>query len=188
MGDIARIVELFERRGDSEYGGENVTQLEHALQCGFFAERAGATPNLITASLLHDVGHLLHDLPDDAPESGVDDVHEALGDRYLRRYFSEAVCEPVRLHVAAKRYLCAVDTEYFNTLSAPSVTSLKLQGGPMTPAEVTEFEANPYFQDAVALRRWDDAAKIVNFQTPPLDHFVTYLKAADRPVRQTEKE
>src|SRR5690606_34505370 len=93
--------------------------------------------------------------------------------------FADSVCEPVRLHVAAKRYLCAVDPQYFSTLSAPSVTSLKLQGGPMSPAEVAEFEANLYFQDAVALRRWDDAAKIVDFQTPSLQHFAAYLCSAD---------
>lgn len=188
MFDIAKIVDLFEQRGDSEYGGENVTQLEHALQCGMFAEREGASASLIVAALLHDIGHLLHDLPDDAPDNGVDDVHEELGHRYLRRYFDDTVCEPVRLHVAAKRYLCAVDPEYFQRLSTPSVISLKLQGGSMTPAEVVEFESNPYFQDAVALRRWDDAAKIVDYETPPLHHFVTYLRHADRRTGDVPKE
>ncbi len=179
------IAELFRRRGESLYGGEAVTQTEHALQAAYLAEQTGASQPLILAALLHDVGHLLHDLPEDAPDDGIDDVHEELGNRYLQRSFVPAVCDPVRLHVAAKRYLCAVDPAYQASLSPPSLQSLALQGGPYTPEEAREFEAEPYFQDSVELRRWDDLAKVVGLETPDLAHYLEYLPAgllSDSPV------
>jgi predicted HD phosphohydrolase len=141
MTSVDKILELYDSRGHSEYGGEDVTQLEHALQSALLAEEEQAGPALITAALLHDVGHLLHELPDDAPEQGIDDRHEASAGHFLRKLFPEAVTEPVRLHVAAKRYLCAVDPGYLNELSEPSLVSLRLQGGPMTPDELKNFGA-----------------------------------------------
>jgi [1-hydroxy-2-(trimethylamino)ethyl]phosphonate dioxygenase len=171
------IEDLFRRKGGSLYGGESVTQLEHALQAAHLAEQTGASPASIVAALLHDVGHLLHDLPDDAPDDGVDDVHERLGDVWLRKAFEPAVCDPVRLHVAAKRYLCTVDPAYQADLSPASLQSLKLQGGPYNVQEAREFEAEPYFKECVELRRWDDLAKIPGLETPPLAHFLTYLPA-----------
>jgi len=175
MPTVDEVLRLFEARGDSEYGGEQVTQLEHALQAAALAEAEQASPALIAAALLHDVGHLLHDLPDDAPDSGVDDHHETSGQNYLRALFPETVTEPVRLHVPAKRYLCAVDMGYAKGLSQPSVVSLRLQGGPMTTEEVEQFQANPFADDAVRLRRWDDAAKVPGFATPPLSHYAGLL-------------
>jgi [1-hydroxy-2-(trimethylamino)ethyl]phosphonate dioxygenase len=174
----AEAVRLFTERGGSQYGGEPVTQLEHALQTAYFAEREGATPELIAAALLHDVGHLLHALPDDAPDRGVDDAHEALAAAWLAQRFPPAVAAPVAMHVAAKRYLCAVDPEYMAKLSAPSVHSLQLQGGPMSAGEIEWFESRPYFADAVRLRRWDDAAKVAGLPTPDLAHFARYLDLA----------
>jgi [1-hydroxy-2-(trimethylamino)ethyl]phosphonate dioxygenase len=174
----ASITELFLRRGSSLYGGEAVTQLEHALQAAWLAEQAGAAPALILAALLHDVGHLLHSLPDDAPDDGVDDVHEELGNRWLRRSFVTAVCDPVRLHVAAKRYLCAVDPTYLATLSPPSVQSLHLQGGPFNADEILAFQAEPFFQESVELRRWDDLAKDPELATPDVAHFLSYISAS----------
>lgn len=109
MPNIEQIITLFRERGHSEYGGEAVTQLQHALQCAVLAEAEQASSSLIAAALLHDVGHLVHALPQDAADHGIDDVHEEPGQRYLRRVFDLAVTEPVRLHVAAKRYLCATD-------------------------------------------------------------------------------
>jgi phosphonate degradation associated HDIG domain protein len=175
MPDVSAIIELLRRRGDSRYGGEAVSQLEHALQAAWLAENEGAAPSLIAAALLHDVGHMLHDLPSDAPDSGVDDRHENAGRNYLRAFFPESVLEPIRLHVAAKRYLCTVDPGYLSALSRPSIVSLELQGGPMSSREVLDFEKQQYAQDAVRLRRWDDAAKIPNLATPPLAHFAGYL-------------
>jgi phosphonate degradation associated HDIG domain protein len=169
------VLGLFRASGTSQYGREAVTQLEHALQAAFFAERKQAPPSLIVAALLHDVGHLLHALPEDAPEHGIDDEHEALAGRWLAGRFGPEVVEPVRLHVAAKRYLCAVEPSYLHRLSEPSQRSLELQGGPMTGEEVTEFESNPFCQPAAQLRRWDDAAKVPKLTTPPIEHFASYI-------------
>lgn len=182
----AEVLRLFTERGDSQYGGEAVTQLEHALQAAWFAECDGAKPALIAAALLHDVGHLLHALPDDAPDQGIDDVHESLAAGWLAQRFPPAVAAPAAMHVAAKRYLCAVDREYLGLLSAPSIHSLRLQGGPMSPEEVASFESRPFFADAVRLRRWDDAAKIVGLATPDLAHFSTYLDAVLQSALQTK--
>lgn len=177
---IDEVLQLFAARGDSQYGGESVSQLEHGLQAATLAMHSGADSALIVAALLHDVGHLLHDLLDDAPDQGVDDRHETSGSRWLSQRFGESITEPVRLHVAAKRYLCAVEPGWQETLSAPSVQSLRLQGGPMSTDEVSEFEAHPQFERAVRLRRWDDAAKVPNLVTPSLASFAQHLAAAVR--------
>jgi phosphonate degradation associated HDIG domain protein len=169
------VLALFRSHGHSNYGSEAVTQLQHALQAALFAEREHAPPELIAAALLHDVGHLLHDLPDDAPDQGVDDRHEALAAAWLAHRFGPAVVSPVGLHVQAKRYLCAVDADYQRGLSPPSRQSLELQGGPMTAGEQRRFESHEHFRAAVRLRRWDDAAKIPDLITPPLEHFAPYL-------------
>lgn len=171
-----QIVELFNTKGGSMYGGEAVTQLEHALQAATLAKINGAKDELITAALLHDIGHLLHDLPDDSTDKGIDDVHEELAAIFLEKYFKVAVVEPVKLHVAAKRYLCAVDENYFNTLSQPSKVSLEVQGGVMTDIEVKNFEQNKFHQDAVILRKWDDLAKDPNFKTDPVESFVCIME------------
>jgi [1-hydroxy-2-(trimethylamino)ethyl]phosphonate dioxygenase len=176
MSSVEEIVDLLEVRGDSQYGGEAVTQREHALQTATLAEREQAHAALISAALLHDLGHLLHNLPDHAPDDGVDDHHETSGGSFLRKHFPPAVTEPVRLHVAAKRYLCAVQPGYFERLSQPSVVSLKLQGGPMSAQEVAEFKSLEFAEDAVRLRRWDDEAKIPDLVTPGVSHFAQYLR------------
>lgn len=181
MNAIEQIADLFRERGDSLYGGECVTQAEHALQAAWLAEQEGADPALVTAALLHDIGHMLHRLPDDAPEHGIDDRHENAGYHWLARWFDPAVAEPVRLHVAAKRYLCTVDTGYLDKLSPPSVQSLHLQGGRMNVDERTAFEQLTYWREAVRLRRWDDIAKIADLETPPLEHFLAYARLAARP-------
>jgi phosphonate degradation associated HDIG domain protein len=173
---VQKIITLFNDQGDSEYGGEPVTQGEHALQAAHLALTEGAASSLVAASLLHDIGHLLHALPDDAPEQGLDDLHEELGNRFLIKYFTPAVSEPVHLHVAAKRYLCAVEPAYFALLSEPSVISLHLQGGPMTAEECLTFESNPYYQDAIQLRRYDDMAKIPNLSVQPIEFYAELLR------------
>ncbi|HWY88360.1 MAG TPA: HD domain-containing protein [Gemmataceae bacterium] len=172
------VTRLFRERGNSNYGQEPVTQQQHALQAAFFAEREQAGPALIAAALLHDVGHLLHDLSEDAPNHGTDDRHEHLAAQWLRQRFSAGVVEPVALHVEAKRYLCAVDADYESELSPASQLSLRLQGGPMAAPDIRRFEEHPFFRAAVRLRRWDDAAKIIGLATPPLEHFVRYIDAA----------
>ena len=170
-----KVVELFHQKGSSQYGHEAVTQAEHGLQAALLAEQQGAPASLIAAALLHDIGHMLHDLPDDAPDQGIDDRHEILGQVWLVKHFPESVSEPVKLHVDAKRYLCTAEPGYFSILSEPSVQSLKLQGGPMSQAECTQFESNPHYKDAVRLRRWDDEAKIENLETPSIEYFAKYL-------------
>jgi phosphonate degradation associated HDIG domain protein len=168
---IADILNLFNDKGHSEYGGEAVTQLEHALQTATLARENNASDQLITAALLHDIGHLLHDLPNDAPLKGIDDVHENKAAVFLRKYFPEAVTEPVRLHVMAKRYLSSTEETYYSLLSEPSKQSLVLQGGLMSSAEVSAFEQNPFFSDAVMLRKWDDQAKVKELTTAPVEDF-----------------
>ena len=167
----AQIITLFNEKGHSEYGGEAVTQLEHALQCATLAKENGSSDALITASLLHDIGHILHDLPEDAPDEGIDDYHENLAARFLQQHFPPSVSEPVRLHVAAKRYMCTVEPSYFEKLSPPSVQSLEIQGGLMNEEEIWTFEQNPFHQDAVQLRRWDDMAKDPDWKTEPIEAF-----------------
>jgi phosphonate degradation associated HDIG domain protein len=173
--------DMVEKHGSDLYGGEPVTQLQHALQCAQLAENEGASPALITAALLHDVGHLLEDDFDDAPAHDEDRRHEELGDAFLSKWFGPDVTEPVRLHVAAKRYLCAVDPGYFDALSPMSRHSLMLQGGPMSADEVTEFEANPHYKDAVRLRRWDDRGKDPEMKTATLGYFLSYAIRCVRP-------
>ena len=171
---IAAIDAAFARRGRDHYG-EGVSQQEHALQAAWQAEREGASPALIVAALLHDIGHLLHDLPEDIADQDVDTEHESLGSAWLSQYFGPEVSEPVRLHVAAKRYLCAAEPGYLDQLSAASQQSLALQGGPLDAAAAAAFRAAPGAEAAIRLRRWDDEAKIVGLATPDLAHFCSYV-------------
>lgn len=154
------------------YSGEPVTQTEHALQAAWAAEQEQASDSLVAAALLHDVGHLLHDLGEDCADDGVDDRHEALGARWLASHFGPEVVEPVRLHVPAKRYLCAVDEAYRARLSPASIQSLRLQGGPFSKPEVDAFRAHPHFKQSLRLRGWDETAKVKGLATPPLAHFL----------------
>jgi phosphonate degradation associated HDIG domain protein len=178
---VDEIFRLFERRGDDAYFGEPVSQKEHALQAAHQAEEEGAPPSLITAALLHDVGHLTHGLDEGVADRGIDARHEEAGEAWLSKHFGLEVVQPVRLHVAAKRYLCAVDPEYFSLLSPASIQSLRLQGGPMSPEQRKEFEALPHYREAVRLRKWDDQAKIPGLDVPGLDHYRRYLEESARP-------
>ncbi len=171
MNVVDEVMELFATRGHDAYVGEPVSQLEHGLQAAYFAERERASDELVVAALLHDIGHLIHKLPEDAADHGIDTRHEHLGGAWLKRYCGPEVTEPIRLHVPAKRYLCATDAEYQAQLSPASIQSLALQGGPFKADEVADFELNPHFRAAVALRRWDDLAKIPNLEVPPLESY-----------------
>ena len=179
MSVVAEIVAAFDRRGRESYG-EGVTQLEHALQTAWLAERAGAPPALITAALLHDVGHMLHALPEDIAERGIDARHESIGSAWLSRHFGPEVSEPVRLHVEAKRYLAAAEPGYFDRLSEASKLSLRLQGGPHEPEARRRFLGQRHAEAALKVRRWDDEAKIVGLRTPELAHFRSCIEAASR--------
>jgi phosphonate degradation associated HDIG domain protein len=181
MIPLVDIETLFARKGAEQYSGESVTQLEHALQCAFLAEQSGADDEIITAALLHDLGHMLHDLNSEFGPSptvhGVDDVHQYIALPFLRGLFSNKVLSAIQLHVDAKRYLCAMRPEYFTSLSADSVRSLKLQGGIFSETEAKVFIGQLGAEDAIRVRIWDDLAKVHGLKTPTLRH---YLNIAER--------
>lgn len=184
IDDLRRI---FHARGSEQYDGEPVSHLEHALQSAHLAEQAEAGPQLITACLLHDIGHLLSRRAGTPTLDGVDDTHQRLGAMYLRGLFAPAVTDAIGLHVDAKRYLCAVDPGYHGRLSDDSRRSLVLQGGIFNEDEARRFIAQPGAQDAVRLRVWDDHAKQPDLRTPSLEHFLAYaerckLAGSDRAV------
>ncbi len=175
MLSLQDIERLFQRRGHEQYSGEPVTQLEHALQTAALAEDNGADDQLVTACLLHDLGHLLHELGsgEHSPTlRGVDDVHQYAALPFLRGLFGERVLGAVQLHVDAKRYLCAALPGYQQALSADSQRSLVLQGGVFSPAQAAAFLDRPGAAQAVQLRQWDDQAKVAGAVTPPLQHFL----------------
>ena len=159
MSSPQDILDLFARKGDIAYDGEGISQITHAWQCGQLARDAGAPAALQLASWLHDLGHLLTDLEGSPTVQGIDDRHEATGADMLQAIWGPAVAEPVRLHVAAKRYLVATFPGYRDRLSPDSVRSLALQGGPMDGMECVAFQANAYARDAQQLRSWDEVGK-----------------------------
>jgi [1-hydroxy-2-(trimethylamino)ethyl]phosphonate dioxygenase len=171
------LLHLLASRGGESYFGEPVTVLEHSLQAAFFATQAGSPDALIAGALLHDVGHLLHAHGEDAAEHGLDTRHEEAAMQLLQPHLPAAVTEPIRRHVAAKRYLCHADPAYLAALSPSSALSLTLQGGPMTAAEAASFLAQPFASEAVTLRRWDDDAKIPALAVLPLDSYLPLLTA-----------
>ncbi|HEY0300936.1 MAG TPA: phytanoyl-CoA dioxygenase family protein [Rhizomicrobium sp.] len=179
MSDLLRQLEsIYGRRADGRYGLEDISQLQHALQTAALAEAQGEAPALVLAALLHDVGHMVHGLGDNPAAEGVDDRHEIVGADWLAARLPSSVSEPVRLHVAAKRYLCGTEPDYAARLAPDSVLSLSLQGGPMTEAEAARFKALPHADAAIRLRRLDDTAKDPAAATPPVGHFLRHLPAA----------
>ncbi len=173
---LQSLIHRYRDRGQAQYGGEAVSQLEHALQCATLAETAGYSPALITACFFHDLGHLIHDLGDQIDRQEVDDRHEFRAIPVLEQVFPPAVTVPIRLHVAAKQYLCAVEPAYWDSLSAASQHSLTLQGGVFSPTAAAAFIQQPYSKTAVCLRRLDDRAKVPQLQTPDLEHFLHYFQ------------
>jgi phosphonate degradation associated HDIG domain protein len=182
MSDPLRqeLLEIFVGRATKRYGLSAINQLQHALQAAALAEKDEAPAATVLASLLHDVGHMIHTLGENPAARGVDDVHEELGAKWLAERFGPEVSEPVRLHVAAKRYLCTVESDYFGKLSPDSVRSLELQGGLMSADELEQFRANPYHAEAVRLRRYDEAAKDPRANTPDFDHYLRHVSACRR--------
>ena len=174
LGDIEK---LFRDHGHIEYSGEGVTQLEHALQAAQRGEEAGGGDELVTAALLHDLGHLLNLQGETPTERGIDDQHQYFAIPFIRALFTPAVVEAIRLHVDAKRALCALEPDYYEALSEDSKRSLTLQGGIFSKDETEKFMAKPFAQNALKVRRWDDAAKVPGAVTAPLAH---YLEIAAR--------
>ncbi|MES2536446.1 MAG: HD domain-containing protein [Pseudomonadota bacterium] len=167
---LETVVQWLRHRADGMYGGEAVTQLQHALQCATLAQAEGASVALVTAALLHDAGHLAINSDD------VSHPHAEMAAHLLGDLFHPHVTEPIRLHVDAKRYLCAVDPLYGAGLSRASRRSLEWQGGAFSPAEAEVFIASAFAGDAVRLRRWDDAAKVPGAVTADLDHFIKLMQ------------
>jgi [1-hydroxy-2-(trimethylamino)ethyl]phosphonate dioxygenase len=178
--DIDDLIDLLNTRGGSAYFGEPVSVLEHSLQAAHSAEVAGAGPAAISAALLHDVGHMLHGLDEDIAHRGLDGMHEEVAAKWLSRWFGEDVTMPIRLHVPAKRFLCWQDRDYLERLSPSSIESLALQGGPMTDEQAAAFLRNPFAQAAIALRHWDDEAKVPGFAVPNAAHYLPTLQMASR--------
>jgi phosphonate degradation associated HDIG domain protein len=172
MLNLSDIELLFARHGASQYSGEPVTQLEHALQTAHFAEQSGADDALVTACLLHDLGHLLNDQGETPSLRGIDDTHQYFALPFLRGLFPDAVLDAIKLHVDAKRFLCQANAGYHDRLSADSKRSLELQGGVFSAEQAALFLKQNGAHDAVRLRQWDDLAKQADFETPTLAHFL----------------
>ena len=175
---VGRLFDFMQNQGQSHYD-PSVTQLEHGLQCAALAEAQGVSASAVTGALFHDIGHLLvdeHDQRNNFLEQDLD--HEEIGAAFLAPYFPEEVTEPIRLHVPAKRYLCTVDSGYFDSLSEASKRSFEVQGGRMSDDERAKLEENASLQQALALRRFDDQAKVARRKTP-------LISAYDEPVRES---
>ncbi len=165
------VFELLATGGGAAYFGEPVTVLEHSLQAAWFVQSLDASPALIAAALLHDLGHLVHTEGEDAADRGLDTRHEELAAAALAGHLPDAVLDPIRMHVAAKRYLCFAEPDYLEGLSPASLESLALQGGPMTASEAEEYLALPHAREALSLRRADDSAKIPGLSVPGLESY-----------------
>jgi phosphonate degradation associated HDIG domain protein len=170
------IFSIFAARGSAAYFGEPVSMTQHCLQAAHWAQLERAPESLIVAALLHDIGHLVVDVPDDIADWTSDAFHEKVGGDWLAQRFGPEVSEPVRLHVPAKRYLCATRPSYLAKLSPASVITLKLQGGVMSAVEVTSFETETYFKEAVRIREWDDLGKVAGSEPPDLMSYRTMIE------------
>lgn len=171
------LLDLFAARGAEEYMGEKVSMAQHMEQSAACAVKDGAPDSLVAAALLHDVGHFVTDLPIESLANGIDNSHEEVCADYLAPFYPPAVTEPIRLHVAAKRYLCATDAAYLHRLSDASINSLMVQGGPMNAAEIESFEANPYHRDAIRLRHYDDDGKVAGLDIRPIGEYRQLLES-----------
>ena len=167
---------IFERRGGEEYLGEPVTMGQHMLQGATMAEQSKEPDDIIIGALLHDIGHFTSEFGTFSMEDKKDRYHEDAGAAVLEHFFPKVITDCCRYHVAAKRYLCATNPEYFQKLSAASVHSLNLQGGPMSETEIKEFERNPNLKKILTVRLYDDAGKIPNMDTPSFWHFAPLVQ------------
>jgi len=177
IATVDRVFELLATGGGAAYFGEPVTVLEHSLQSAWFVQSSDARGELVAAALLHDLGHLMHSEGEDVAQRGLDTRHEELAAAVLAGHLPDAVLDPIRMHVAAKRYLCFAEPDYLAGLSPASLESLALQGGPMTASEAEEYLALPHAREALALRRADDSAKVPGLSVPGLDSYRSLVSA-----------
>jgi phosphonate degradation associated HDIG domain protein len=178
---IADIFDLFARFGSERYG-EDLSLERHMLQSAALAQSMGAPRSVVAAALLHDIGYFLQEGGEARGNGDLLAEHEVAGAAWLSRAFDESVTAPIALHVEAKRYLCAVEPDYFGKLSNASRQSLVLQGGVMSKDEVKAFEKEPAFEAALTLRRCDDLGKNASLQTLTIEHFRGLLEASLRPT------
>jgi len=175
---VQLLFDYLKARGQEHYE-EEVTQMAHALQAAYQAREGGFSDELVTAALLHDIGHMLADDPVEANNPTiVNDLHEELAADYLKEIFPDAVTEPIRLHVPAKRYLCTTDPAYYEDLSEASKKSFHLQGGRMSEEERAAFERHPFYREAVQLRIWDDRAKDLEWAVPEIEAYAAAARQA----------
>ena len=174
---VDHVFELLATGGGAAYFGETGSVLEHSLQAAWFVQRSDAGVALVAAALLHDLGHLVHTEGEDAAQRGLDTRHEELAVEALAGHLPDSVLDPIRMHVAAKRYLCFAEPKYLAGLSPASVESLALQGGPMTVTEAEGYLALPHARDAIRLRRADDAAKVQGITVPGLETYRTLVSS-----------
>ena len=173
---VEEIIALYKNFGNEDYIGEPVSQIEHMCQCAQLAEASGADDEVILAAFFHDIGHLcafafLEKKLQQMDGAGVVD-HEKLGYTYLlKNGFSKKIALLVQSHVQAKRYLTYKYPEYFQQLSEASIKTLVFQGGVMSAAEATKFEADPLCEMYIQLRRWDEQAKETNKPLPSLNNY-----------------
>jgi phosphonate degradation associated HDIG domain protein len=175
---VESLIDLLNTQGGAAYFGEPVSVLEHCLQAAHSAEVANAGAAAISAALLHDIGHMLHGLDEGIAGRGQDGMHEEIAAAYLSRWFGEEVTTPIRLHVPAKRFLCWREPNYLEQLSPASIESLALQGGLMNDEQAAAFLRNPYANAAIALRRWDDEAKVAGLSVPDAAYYLPMLRAS----------
>lgn len=173
---VAFIGDIFTRRGADSYLGEDVTMSEHMLQAALLAEQESGDDLLIAAALLHDIGHYTNEFPENALAKGINNHHDSAGAAVIAPYFPALIVDCVRHHVDAKRYLCAVEADYFSQLSAASVHTLNLQGGPMSAQEVAEFSSLANLSAILKVRRWDERAKVAGKQTPTFEYYADVLQ------------
>lgn len=173
---VAFIGDIFERRGAESYLGEQVTMSEHMLQGAWLAEQDGAADDLVAAALLHDIGHYTSEFGTYSPDDTKDKHHDEAGAAILAPFFPPVITECARLHVAAKRYLCASDPGYFARLSPASVHTLSLQGGQMNEEEIAAFETNPFHREALRVRIWDDGGKVPGMKTRAFSDYAGLLQ------------
>ncbi|EEE38336.1 HD domain protein [Rhodobacteraceae bacterium KLH11] len=173
---VAFIADIFDRRGGEEYLGEPVTMAQHMLQGATIAEQNGMPEEIIVGALLHDIGHFTSEFGTYHPGDTEDRHHEDAGAEVLEQFFPSVITDCCRYHVAAKRYLCATKPEYFDRLSAASVHTLELQGGPMSTDEVATFESNPNLSQIIQVRYLDEAGKRADMETPDFSHFAPMVQ------------
>lgn len=168
---VSDTVDILHLAAKSPYEDEAVNQLQHALQTAQRARSSGGDDVMVAAALLHDIGRA----PAVLAYYG-NGAHEHVGATFCAEHISERAAYLVGQHVPAKRYLVAIDPRYGDDLSPASVRSLARQGGPMNPAEVSEFQSHEHHGEAAQLRRWDDAAKDGSAFTDDLSSYELVLQ------------